>query len=247
MKLYGEFQSIEAGRSVRDAMGAKGATGALPAGTNPNITPTANSDSAIAGGAGGRAGAGSGSPASWSTDGGAKIPDLRSAPKPNFMSDAAHSAPAATSPTTAASEQAVPTTQASSDSAASAPPQPAPGGRTSYRPPPQSTVQTPRGVRAIGPLVGSNRSTDPNTYLPPAPPAGPFQPPAGGGGRQVPGQAIPANPGTPLPLNGSPGTPVTQALPTPTLAGAPPAAGQYAELGQRMAGYMGNQNYGGAT
>ena len=243
------------------AKGASGASGAMPAGTSAGITPTANSDSAIAGGAGGGAGAGSGSPSSsgWSTDGAAKIAALSSTIQPKYMSDAAASQPNQAVPTT-------PTTQAPSDSAAAVPttPQPAPGGRTNWRPPPQGTA-TNRfgGTVTTGPLVGSNQSRDPATYLPPAPPHGPYQgvrsttPPAtnapsGPGPMQspVPG----ATPG-PVSQNQGQGIPTGQApymqtalAQSPLPGGVSPGLAQQTQgLGARMAGYMGNSDYGGTA
>ena len=271
-KIYGDYQSIAAGRAAKNAMngGAKGASGATPAGTSAlsqnadgtwSGTPGGPSGSGLyTGGAGGGAGAGSGSPSSsgWSTDGLAKIAALSSTIQPKYMSDAAASQPNQAVPTT-------PTTQAPSDSATAAPPQPAPGGRTNWRPPPQGTATNRLGgTVTTGPLVGSNQSRNPATYLPPAPPSGPYQGVRSNTPPTAPATNAPSGPGpmqspvpgaTPGPVSQNQGIPTGQApymqtalAQSPLPGGASPGlAHQTQGLGARMAGYLGNPDYEGTA
>lgn len=264
-KLYQTYDNIQTGKSVRDAMNPNGAKGALPAGTNQSITPTVNSDSAISGGAG----SGSSTSSGWSTDGGRAVTAIDALPKPNYQqarSDSAASAPQQGVPVAPA---ASPGAIAPSDSAASAPSPPSmpnSGGRTNWRPPPQGTGPTPiRGAQTTtGPLIGSNQSRDPNTYLPPAAPGGQGTGRPPGRGLSVPQQAVPTQPpGQPpaptlLPQQpgamsqgqGIPTAPVSQTAMSgaPLPGGTSPGLAQQTQgLGARMAGYMGNSNYGGST
>ena len=271
-KIYGDYQSIAAGRAAKNAMngGAKGASGATPAGTSAlsqnadgtwSGTPGGPSGSGLyTGGAGGGAGAGSGSPSSsgWSTDGAAKIAALSSTIQPKYMSDAAASQPNQAVPTT-------PTTQAPSGSATAAPPQPAPGGRTNWRPPPQGTATNRLGgTVTTGPLVGSNQSRNPATYLPPAPPSGPYQGVRSNTPPTAPATNAPSGPGpmqspvpgaTPGPVSQNQGIPTGQApymqtalAQAPIPGGASPGLAQQTQgLGARLAGYMGNSDYGGTA
>ena len=259
-KMYQTYDNIKTGQATRDAM--KGSQGAMPTGTSADITPMANSDSAISGGAGGGAGAGSGSPPAggWSTDGGRAVTAINALPKPNYQqarSDSAASGPQAipAQPPAAPAPQTQPTT---------------PAGRTNYRPPPQGTeTVNQHGVPTTvqtGPLVGSNQSRNPNTYLPPAPPGGQGAGRPPGSGLSTPPQAVPTQPpGQPptpalLPQQQQPGA-MSQGQGIPTapvsqtaMSGAPlpngvsPGLAQQTQgLGARMAGYMGNSNYGGSA
>ena len=251
-KIYGDYQSIAAGRAAKDAMnggakGASGASGATPAGTSGLYTGGATTPTAATTATGG-----------WSTDGAAKIAALSSTIQPKYMRDAAASQPNQAVPTT-------PTTQAPSDSATAAPPQPAPGGRTNWRPPPQGTATNRLGgTVTTGPLVGSNQSRNPATYLPPAPPSGPYQGVRSNTPPTAPATNAPSGPGpmqspvpgaTPGPVSQNQGIPTGQApymqtalAQSPLPGGASPGLAQQTQgLGARLAGYLGNSDYGGTA
>ena len=269
-KIYGDYQSIAAGRAAKNAMngGAKGASGATPAGTS---ALSQNADGTWSGTPGGPSGSGlytggattptaaTTATGGWSTDGPAKIAALSCTIQPKYMSDAAASQPNQAVPTT-------PTTQAPSDSASAAPPpQPAPGGRTNWRPPPQGTATNRLGgTVTTGPLVGSSQSRDPATYLPPAPPSGPYQGVRSNTPPTAPATNAPSGPGpmqspvpgaTPGPVSQNQGIPTGQApymqtalAQSPLPGGASPGLAQQTQgLGARLAGYLGNSDYGGTA